>query len=146
MPNFDNPYRTRQINAAVRPGKNQLSGADTLNTISQVFQFTVPTGAVQNDTYTLCELPAGAYILPHSRLDNAALGASTTVSVGTSASATAYLAATATSSTGSQTLANGIRTRIALTAPTSVILTFGGANPTAGAELAVHLFYTLPTS
>jgi hypothetical protein len=82
------------------------------------------------DTVDACVLRKGDMVVGID-VANSALGASTTLAVGDSGSATRFMAATSVTSAGkfSGLLSAGQNYRV--TADTVVILTWGGANPTA---------------
>jgi hypothetical protein len=87
-------------------------------------------------------IPKGARVLPGSYLLTAALGASVTISVGISGTATKYLAATTCNTANLRTLFDAVANMcVELTAAEEIILTTGGAAGTGLVQVVV--FYTL---
>jgi len=99
------------------------------------FSYTTPAAGLTNgDVIRAFTLPKGARIIS-GRLAWEALGASTTLSVGYSGSATRYLGATSSASAGGADLANTVALNHGdeLSASQVILVTLGGANTSASA-------------
>lgn len=106
------------------------------------FSHTITT-EVANDTANLCVLPANCEVIDFT-FTNDAMGASTTLALGDSGSATRFYPATSVTSAGKATgpLTAGMRYRP--TADTIVLATFAGATPTAAAVLKGYFLISVP--
>lgn len=91
------------------------------------------------DVVRMCKIPKGAKILPGGFLMTAALGASVTLSVGISGTATKYLAATTCNTANLKTALGDTIANIctALTAEEEIIVTVGGAAATGACTLVI---------
>lgn len=98
------------------------------------FDHTVASDA-QSDTVNLCVIPAYSKVIDIS-VANEALGASTTLSIGDSGSATRYLAATGVTSAGKNSGLLIAGQNYEPTSDTIVFATWGGATPTNGAKIS----------
>ena len=120
---------------------NELGGRQ------RVAYFSVTTSAFAStgDTINLTTLPKGARIVG-GRIAWAANAASTTLTVGTSASATRYLGSTAVgASAGAADFANTVALNLGdeLTAITVLVATPGGATWTAGTSILGYVEYVV---
>lgn len=134
MANFKSDIRkqqessTRQASALVRSKVRQYD-FDLLT-----------TGLVQNDTIELVELVAGDYVMISSNVAFEALGASTTISIGTASTPTKYVNATSTASASNTAFNSDIVNRTRIGAGGEVVyLTIGGANPTTAKKIKVSI-------
>ncbi len=104
-----------------------------------VQEITIPAGMVADDVIELITLKPGEVIDPGSRMAYPALGASTTLSVGTAADDDKYRTAQSSSSAGQVTIDTNTATRTtadnASTTSQKVLLTVKGGTPTAGQKL-----------
>ena len=108
----------------------------------RVMHDTITLAAAQiADTITVGDvLPVGAVIL-RVTLQNAALGAATTLSIGDAGSATRYSAAIATSSAASTISSLNMGRKVTGTSDTRIILTLAGGAATGA--VAVSIEYSL---
>ena len=99
------------------------------------FSYTTPSAGLTNgDVIRATTLPKGARII-EGRLAWEALGASTTLSVGYTGSATRYLGATSSATAGGTHIANTVALNYGeeLSSSTVINITLGGANTSASA-------------
>lgn len=120
---------------------NELGGRQRV----AYFAVTTSAYASSGDVINLTTLPKGARIVG-GRIVWAANAASTTLSVGTTASATRYLGATAVgASAGGADLANTVALNLGdeLTATTVITATPGGATWTAATSILGYIEYVI---
>lgn len=110
--------------------------------IPLVFEHTVSSEA-NGDTVNLTVIPAYHKVIGLD-VANEALGASTTLSLGDSGSATRYLAATGVTSAGKNSGLLIAGQSYEPTSDTIVLLTWGGATPTNGAKVYGVLWVLAP--
>ena len=114
------------------------------------FTFTSPDIAMQiNDTISFGKLPPGAKVWEASLHQSATLVASSTLSLGYTGAATAFLDAAASTAVGTrhrtdQTSGNIALAPVTITSETTVIATIGGATATTTtAFVEVRIYYTV---
>lgn len=109
----------------------QLTDARDEGGKEYLLPFSHTVGAdVNGDVVRLRKLPKGCMVVGLD-VSNDALGASTTMSIGDSESATRYLAATAVTTAGKNSGLLSAGQNFRATVDTILVLTWGGANPTA---------------
>lgn len=115
---------------------------------TRAFYFSRATSAAKpianGDIVMACRIPKNARILG-GNITFGAMGASTTIKVGTAADAIKYLGSTSVAAAGSAVLANtqALNYGEELSADTDIILTCEGANYAADKEIRGHLLVSL---
>jgi hypothetical protein len=110
----------------------------------EYFNYLTVAGMLVADIISLCDIPKGARLVG-GRLLTGAMGASVTLSVGTVAAPTRYLAATSVAAASSTDFANTIALNQGeeFSVLTRVIATIAGAAPTAGIVLQGYVLYVV---
>ena len=112
------------------------------------FTFTASGQMAVGDTISFGKLPPGAKVLEASLHQSATLAGSTTLSLGITGSATAFLGAAASTAVGTRHMKEGVSNvalaPVTITAETTVIATIGGATATTTtAFVEVRIYYTV---
>lgn len=123
-------YTSLWVTKIPAPDERDVGG----NEVFIPFSHTVGADA-QNDTVNLCVVPKGCMVVD-IKVANSALGASTTLSIGDSGSATRFLNAAAVTSAGKNSGLLTAGQNYRPTADTIVFATWGGAAPTAAGTIA----------
>lgn len=134
MANFVSSLYASSLNPKVRINYAELQSIRVVE-----IPFTIPVGAVANDTVQLFPIKKGETVLPSSRVYFPALGASTAIRIGDATTDARYLASTSTAAAGNALIEAGAIARTKESALTPLTLKFTGANPTAGEVIKVVL-------
>ena len=112
------------------------------------FTFTTSGEMTVGDTISFGKLPPGAKVWDASLHQSATLASSTTLALGITGTAAAFLAAAASTAVGTRHMREGVSNitlvPVTITSETTVIATLAGANTTSTAAFVeVRIYYTV---